>query len=581
MKKYLQNLLSLSDTGAKDLMRSIFWSVMCDLAILGSAALLYLYLEDTLLPTLEGSESILRYSLYGAFALALMVILFVFYRLAYDAHYLRSYTESSTKRLSLAEHLRELPLSFFGRKDLSDLTTTMMSDVAMMETSLSHFVPQLIGSAISTVIVSAGMIIYDWKMGLAVVWVVPISLSICYFSKRQQDKVNRKSKSDTLASADKVQEFVENIRDIKANSREEGHLQILKERYAEQEKSLMAGEIGVGIFVVSAQSILKLGIISAVVVGLYLLSVGEISMLTFILYLVATRIYDPLSGTLVNLTATFASLLSIERMGEIEKTPTQSGREEVEIKNFDIEFKDVEFGYDSSKPVINSVSFTAKQGEVTALVGPSGGGKSTAVKLAARFWDIQSGSITLGGEDISTIAPETLLKYYSIVFQDVTLFNNTVMENIRIGRKDATDEQVIEAARAANADGFISEMADGYNTMIGENGARLSGGERQRLSIARALLKDAPVVLLDEATSALDVMSETLLQEAIARLTKNKTVIVVAHRMRTIAGADKIILLKEGKVAQEGTHATLIEQTNGDYARMVELQTMSSDWKIK
>ncbi|MFI3280816.1 MAG: ABC transporter ATP-binding protein [Rikenellaceae bacterium] len=581
MKKYLQNLLSLSDRGAKDLMKAILWSVMCDLAILASAALLYFYLEDTLLPTLEGSTPILRYTLYGVFALALMVIMFIFYRIAYDAHYLRSYTESSTKRLSLAEHLRELPLSFFGRKDLTDLTTTMMSDVAMMETALSHFVPQLIGSSISTVVVSVGMIIYDWKMGLAVVWVVPVSLSICYFSKRQQDKVNRRSKQDILASADKVQEFVENIRDIKANSREEGHLQILKERYAEQEKSLMAGEIGVGIFVISSQSILKLGIISAVVVGLYLLSVGEISMLTFILYLVATRIYDPLSRTLVNLAATFASLLSIERMGEIEKTPTQSGREEVEIKNFDIEFKDIEFGYDSSKPVISGVSFTAKQGEVTALVGPSGGGKSTAVKLAARFWDTQKGTITLGGEDISTIAPESLLKYYSIVFQDVTLFNNTVMENIRIGRKDATDEEVIEAARAANADGFISEMAEGYNTMIGENGARISGGERQRLSIARALLKDAPVVLLDEATSALDVMSETQLQEAIARLTKNKTVIVVAHRMRTIAGADKIILLKEGKVAQSGTHATLITQKNGDYARMVALQTQSNNWKIK
>lgn len=268
-------------------------------------------------------------------------------------------------------------------------------------------------------------------------------------------------------------------------------------------------------------------------------------------------------------------------MGEIEKTATQEGREEVEIKNFDIEFKDVEFGYDSSKPVIKGVSFTAKQGEVTALVGPSGGGKSTAVKLAARFWDVQKGTITLGGEDISTIAPETLLKYYSIVFQDVTLFNNTVMENIRIGRKDATDEEVIEAARAANADGFIREMAEGYNTMIGENGARISGGERQRLSIARALLKDAPVVLLDEATSALDVMSETQLQEAIARLTKNKTVIVVAHRMRTIAGADKIILLKEGKVAQEDNHESLIAETDGDYARMVALQTQSNNWKIK
>ena len=581
MKKYLQNLLSLSDSGAKDLMRAIFWSVLCDFAILASAALLYFYLEDTLLLVLDDRAPALRYMLYAIFSLVLVVIMYIFYIKAYNALYLRSYTESATKRLTLAEHLRQLPLSFFGRKDLSDLTTTMMGDVTMMEEALSHFVPQLIGSFISTTIVSISMIFYDWRMGVAVVWVVPLALVVCYVTKLKQNKVNLRSKKTSLASTDKVQEFIDNIRDIKANSQEDCHLQRLKELYAEQEKAHMAGEIGVGLSVVSAQSILKLGLVSAVLVGVYLLTTGEISMLTFILYLVATRLYDPLNGTLINIAATFAALISINRMGEIEKTATQQGRENIDIKNFDIEFKDVEFGYDSSKPVINGVSFTAKQGEITALVGPSGGGKSTAIKLAARFWDVQKGTITLGGEDISTITPESLLKYYSIVFQDVTLFNNTVMENIRIGKKDATDEEVIAAARAANADGFISKMAEGYNTMIGENGARISGGERQRLSIARALLKDAPVVLLDEATSALDVMSETLLQEAIARLTKNKTVIVVAHRMRTIAGANKIVLLKEGKVAQEGNNKSLIAQTDGDYARMVALQTQSNNWKIK
>ena len=580
MQKYLQNLLTLSNVGAKDLMRAIFWSVMCDLAILASAVLLYLFLEDTLLPLLQGHTPRLRYMLYTAYILILVVLMHLFYRINYNALYLRSYTESATKRISLAEHLRALPLSFFARKDLTDLTTTMMSDVAMMEQALSHFVPQLIGSIISTTIVSLAMISYNWKMGLAVVWVVPVSIAICYFSKKQQDRVNKKSKRDTLASAEKVQEIVDNIRDIKANSRDKGHLHILKERYAVQEKSLMAGEVSVGTFVMTAQSILKLGYISVSFIGIYLLSEAEISILTFILYLVSTRLYDPLSGTLINLAATFISLLSIERMSEIEKSPTMDGREEVEITNFDIEFREVEFGYDSTNPVINGISFTAKQGQVTALVGPSGGGKSTALKLASRFWDISKGEISLGGQDISKIAPETLMKYYSIVFQDVILFNNTVMENIRIGRKDATDEEVIQAARAANADRFISKMTAGYHTMIGENGARLSGGERQRLSIARALLKDAPVILLDEATSALDVMSENLLQEAIARLTKNKTVIVVAHRMRTIAGANQIILLSEGKVAQRGTHQELMQAKNSPYARMVQLQAMSSEWQI-
>ena len=581
MKKYFQKLLSLSNRGASDLMKAVVWCVICDFTLIATMALIFIYLQDTLIPTLNGAAPVFRYSLYIGFGLVLFVLMLVFYKIQYHALYVRVYNESATKRISLAEHLRKLPLSFFSKKDLTDLTTTIMGDVTVMEQALSHFVPQLIGSAISSTLMSVAMLIYNPLMGIAVVWVVPVAIAICYFSKRKQYAVNIAAKKNLLSASDKVQEFVENIKDIKANSREDGHLAILKERYSILEKSQMYGEFAVGVRVSLAQSVLKFGIITTALVGLYLLSQGEIDMLTFILFMVATRIYDPLAGVLINIAATFMSLISIDRMGEIENTATQGGRDDVKINNFDIEFKDVDFSYEDGKQVLYKLSFTAKQGEVTALVGPSGGGKSTAIKLASRFWDIQNGAIKLGGENIETIAPEALLEYYSIVFQDVTLFDNTIMENIRIGKKDATDEEVINAAKNANAHDFIMALPDGYNTMVGENGARLSGGERQRLSIARALLKDAPIILLDEATSALDVMTETLLQEALARLTKNKTVIVVAHRMRTIAGADKIVLLKDGRVAETGNHDELIKKNNGLYARMVELQRLSGEWKIR
>lgn len=580
MKDYFKKTFALSEKGAADVVKAIFWTALCNMLLMSSGALLYWFLRDTVLPVLENKNPVFTVGTYFVFSVVLLFLVFICYYFQYNATFLSAYQESSAKRISLAETLRRLPLSFFGKKDLTDLTTTIMTDTAAMETAFSHFIPELYGSAISTIIISIGLLCFDFKMGLSILWVVPVSFLLCYATKKLQDSFGRKSKSVQLSYLEKMQECIENIKDIKSNNRKENHLEAVAQRLSQYEKDSVKAELITGILVTSAQMILKVGIATSILMGIYLLTNNEIDILGFLVFLmIATRIFDPMSGSLVNLAAVFISLLSVERMKELENTKIQHGKESMENKGFDIAFQDVKFTYNQNESVLNGVSFVAKQGEVTALVGPSGGGKSTALKLAARFWDINFGKITIGGEDISKVDPETLLKQVSIVFQDVTLFNNTVIENIRIGKKDAADEEVILAAKAANCHDFIMKLPSGYNTLIGENGSSLSGGERQRLSIARALLKDSPIILLDEATSSLDIQNETAVQQAISRLTQNKTVIVVAHRMRTIAGANKIVLLKEGIVHQMGTHKELIMQ-QGDYINMIERQVQSANWRL-
>ncbi|UTR16548.1 ABC transporter ATP-binding protein/permease [Salipaludibacillus sp. LMS25] len=580
MKAYFKNTFALSDKGASDVVKAVLWTALCNILLISSSILLYWFLRDSLLPVLENKTPIFAIGTYVAFSITLILLIFICYYFQYNATFLSAYQESSTKRISLAETLRRLPLSFFGKKDLTDLTTTIMSDTASMETAFSHFIPKLYGAAISTILLSIGMLCFNFKMGLSVLWVVPVSFLLCYATKKSQDKFGRKSKDAQLSYLEKMQECIENIKDIKFNNRKETHIDVMERSLSQYENDSVKGELVTGILVTSAQMILKVGIATTMLTGIYLLVNNDIDILTFLVFLmIATRIFEPLSESLINLAAVFISLLSVERMKELENTKIQQGKEKIVNQGFDIVFHDVEFEYNQNESVLMGVSFIAKQGEITALVGPSGGGKSTVLKLAARFWDINSGKITIGGEDISKVDPETLLKEISIVFQDVTLFNNTVLENIRIGKKDSTEEEVILAAKAAKCHDFIMEMPNGYNTLIGENGSYLSGGERQRLSIARALLKDAPIVLLDEATSSLDIQNETAVQQAISRLTHNKTVIVVAHRMRTIANADKIVLLKEGKVHQIGNHKELISH-QGDYANMIALQAQSANWKL-
>ena len=484
------------------------------------------------------------------------------------------------RRITLAEHLRKIPLSFFGKKDLADLTSTIMADCTFLEQSFSHFIPELAGSIISTVLISIGLLFTDWKMALAALWVLPVAFAIVGFSAKIQENLNQKAMDVKMACADGIQECIETVRDLKANNAEQAYLKGLEKKIHAVEHRSILNEFGLAAFVVSASLVLKLGIATVALVGAVLLMQGSLSVLTFFMFLlVVSRLYDPLQGALQNLAAVISTRTNIARMNEILDHPIQQGSDRLSNQGYDIVFDHVGFAYNTGETVLKDVSFTAKQGEVTALVGPSGGGKTTVSRLAARFWDINRGKITVGGMDVSQIDPETLLSLYSIVFQDVTLFDNTILENIRIGNKDATDEQVIAAAKLANVDEFAEKLPDGWHTNIGENGCELSGGERQRISIARAFLKNAPIILLDEATASLDVENETLIQTALSRLIADKTVLVIAHRMRTVAGADKIVVLSDGTVAEEGSPKDL-EEKNGVYTHMVKLQTESQNWKL-
>lgn len=580
MKTFFMKTFGVSEQGAKDLVRASICATIVNIFLMATSAVLYSFLNDSLYPSLEGNRPTFQMLFYILYVAIILVCIYVSYYAAYNTSYMAAYEESADKRITLAETLRKLPLSFFGKKDLSDVTTTIMADAAELENAFSHFIPQLIGAISSTILISFGLVVFDLKMAVATLWVVPVSFALCVLTKAFQHKFNVKTVENRLDYDKKITECIENMKDIKANNRQGSHQSDLEDKLKKGEKHQLIAELAVGLPVSFAQMILKVGIATSMLMGVYLLGNHELDLMSFLVFMVVvTRVFDPVIGALINLAGAFHSMISIERMKKMEATPIQTGKESFEPSGYDIVFEDVAFAYNEGERVLNGVSFIAKQGEITALVGPSGGGKSTALKLAARFWDASSGCITIGGEDISNVEPETLLKSISIVFQDVTLFDNTILENVRIGKKNATDEEVISALKDAHCMEFVEKLPEGYHTLIGENGANLSGGERQRLSIARALLKNAPIVLLDEATSSLDIKSESAVQSAINRLTKEKTVIVIAHRMRTIAGANKIVLLKEGKVAEEGTHNELMA-LNKNYATMVNLQLKSMSWKL-
>ena len=580
MTKKLQHIFALSEKGAKDLVKAVLWSFVCNLALMFPVGAVLFTVRHLLSCLEDGSSPMDGFWIYVGFALAVLLLLFVLHWFQYASLYIATYRESANRRVSLAETLRRLPLSFFGNRDLSDLTSTMIADCSSLDQMFSHYVPQLFASIGSTLVIGACMFACDWRMALAVLWVVPVAVGLTAGSKKIQDAFGTKNILNKRAVADCIQEGLETIRDIKACHRQERYLGDLETKLAAMEGSSIRSELATGVFVCSAQAFLRLGLATTVLTGGALLLAGELSFLYFLGFLfAAARLYDPLGVVLQNIAATFNTKLQIERMRSILEQPVQTGTEDFRPSRYDITFDHVSFAYREGAGVLDDVSFTARQGEVTALIGPSGGGKSTACKLAARFWDVTGGKVLLGGTDVSTVDPETLLRSYSMVFQDVVLFRDTVMENIRLGRRGATDEEVLEAAKAAQCDEFIRRLPQGYQTVIGENGSTLSGGERQRISIARALLKDAPVVLLDEATASLDVENESAVQTALSRLLQGKTVLVIAHRMRTVAGADHIVVLEDGHVAQQGTPAELMEQ-GGLYRRMVELQSESAQWRL-
>lgn len=576
MIKKLQKKYALSEQGAKDLIKGCLACVLQNLSFMFPVGLLYYLVSDLMNGVVPGGK--IPFYVAGCVVCIGLILLTTFFQ--YNATYFATYKESGIRRITLAEHLRKIPLSFFGKKDLADLTSTIMADCTFLEQSFSHFIPELAGSIISTILISIGLLFTDWRMALAALWVLPVAFAIVGFSAKIQENLNQKAMDVKMACADGIQECIETVRDLKANNAEQAYLKGLEKKIRAVEHRSILNEFGLAAFVVSASLVLKLGIATVALVGVVLLMQGSLSVLTFFMFLlVVSRLYDPLQGALQNLAAVISTRTNIARMNEILDHPIQQGSDRLSNQGYDIVFDHVGFAYNTGETVLKDVSFTAKQGEVTALVGPSGGGKTTVSRLAARFWDINRGKITVGGMDVSRIDPETLLSLYSIVFQDVTLFDNTILENIRIGNKDATDEQVIAAAKLANVDEFAKKLPDGWHTNIGENGCELSGGERQRISIARAFLKNAPIILLDEATASLDVENETLIQTALSRLIADKTVLVIAHRMRTVAGADKIVVLSDGTVAEEGSPKDL-EEKNGVYAHMVKLQTESQNWKL-
>ena len=576
MIKLIQKATASSKDGAVGLIKGIIACAFQNMAFMLPTGLLYYLVKDLLGGDMGGKAVFYTVGCVICFALILITTWF-----QYNNTFFTTYEESGKRRLSLAERLRKLPLSFFGKKDLADLTSTIMADCEVLEKDCSHYIPALFGSVISTIVIALGLFAFDKAMALAALWVIPVSVLIIVLSYKVQDRSQQRNMSVKMACADGIQEYIETLRDLKANNAESSYLKGLRSKIRSVEKGAFKTEITTAVFVTSAGMVLKFGIATVALVGTSRLVSGKIDVLTlFMFLLVASRLYDPMQAALQNLAAVIAMRTNVARMNEILDHEIQQGSDTLTNKGSDITFDHVGFAYKSGETVLSDVSFTARQGEVTALVGPSGGGKTTVSRLAVRFWDNQKGKITVGDMDISKVDPEKLMTLYSIVFQDVTLFNNTIMENIRLGRKGATDEEVLAAAHLANCDEFAEKLPDKWNTNIGENGCELSGGERQRISIARAFLKDAPIILLDEATASLDVEYETAIQTALSRLIRNKTVLVIAHRMRTVAGADKIVVLSDGVVAEQGTPEKLLNK-NGIFKRMADLQLQGQNWTVR
>ena len=576
----LRDSLGLTDVGAKNFRRGVFFCTLANLVLMAPIGILFLLVSDFMDHLVAGAP-LPALAPYLAGCVGILALMVLTQWAEYANTYHKVYEESARKRTDLAEHLRRLPLSFFGRRDLSDLTNAIMKDCSDQERMFMHVMPQLFGTGLSTAIVIVGIFFYDWRLALAAFWVVPAALLVMALTGKHQQRKAQAMEDARLEVADGVQEFLECAQEIRATNRSAAHLDALAAKLDAFERRQVASELTTGVFVTSAQAFLKLGIGTTVFVGATLLVSGQTDFMTYFAFLlVVTRVYDPVNLILQSIGELLSMRLSIRRTQELAAEKPMEGSTDFAPRGHDVVFEDVSFSYGDGEQVLRDVSFTAREGEVTALVGPSGSGKSTVAKLAARFWDADAGSVRVGGVNVAEVAPETLLADYAEVFQDVVLFDDTVMGNIRLGRAGATDEEVLAAARAAMCDEFVSRMPQGYDTVIGENGGRLSGGERQRISIARAILKDAPVVLLDEATASLDVENETQVQRALSRLLAGKTVLVIAHRMRTVANADKIVVLKEGRVAEQGAPAELMAREGGLYRRMVELQTEASGWSL-
>ena len=577
--KDFQHKYALSEQGVRNVKQGTLWTVIVNLVVMGGMGILFLMMSRYM-DTLTAGAALPMALPILLLVLAFVVLSFLTHLQQYKTTYGLVYGEVKNVRIGLAERLRKLPLGYFGKRDLADLTETIMGDVNRLEHVWSHCLGYLYGSYVSTAIIAVMLFAYNWKLALACLWGVPMAFALLFGSRKLAKRNSEITKAAGIQVSDGIQETLENIREVRATNQEDRFLKELGDKIDHHESTMIKGELSTGIFVNAASVIMRLGVATTILTGTTMILSGQIDFMTlFMFLLVITRVYAPFDQALALIAEMFVSQVSANRLMEIQDAKTAEGAELFAPQGHDIVFNNVGFAYDD-KQVLDGVSFTAREGEVTALVGPSGSGKSTCARLAARLWDIDEGSIEVGGVDIATVDPEVLLTDYAMVFQDVVLFDDTVMENIRLGRHGATDEEVIRAARAANCEEFVSKLPRGYDTPIGENGAKLSGGERQRISIARALLKNAPIVLLDEATASLDVENETKVQGALSRLLQGKTVLVIAHRMRTVEAADHIVVLAEGMVAEEGRPEDLLQKDGGIFRRMAELQTASAGWSI-
>ena len=570
----------LTDEGVRNVKLGALWTAVSNLVVFAGVGALFLAM-GAFMDHLAGGAALPDIVPYAIGLIVFVVVLFFTEYFAYYYQYGVIYKESGRLRIGLAERLRKLPLSFFGRRDLADLTETIMGDVKTIEHAYSHVLPELYGAYLMLGVAAVGLLAFDWRLAIAALWSAPVALGLLFGARRALQPMMHATRMRGLAISEDIQEALECVREVRATNQEERYLEHIRADIDAAERQAAKSEIACGVCVNGAQIVLRLGIATTILVGSMLVLDGSCGFMTlFCFLLVASRIYAPFDQCLMLIAELFSAKTSAARMKAFYDEPLAEGAEIFEPRGYDVAFENVGFSYGEGGPkALDGVTFTAKEGEVTALVGPSGSGKSTCARLAARLWDATEGRVTVGGVDVETIDPEVLLRDFSVVFQDVVLFDDTVAGNVRLGRRGATDEEVLAAARAANCDGFVSRMPEGYGTMVGENGARLSGGERQRISIARALLKDAPIVLLDEATASLDVENETEVQGALSRLLAGRTVIVIAHRMRTVMAADHVVVLDGGRVAEQGSPAELLAR-DGLFARMVRLQTESADWAL-
>ncbi len=573
MKKYLQKKYTLSDAGSNDVSKSIASSTLINLSLMLPMMLSFMFIRQYI-DRFLGNEAVVNLGLihFIGIIIAIFVVMYFIAKNDYNKSFVTIYEESARSRIKLAEKLKKLPLSYFGKKDIADLSATIMSDATTFEHLFSHSVPKVYAGVISIIIIAAMMFVFDYRLALSLFWVVPVAYIVFMLAKNKIRKLFKEAFDLNREIIDDFQEGINLVQEIKAYNREEYFVSELHKKYDRDLSHKKKVELVPGSILNVSISILKLGMATVAIYGANLLVAGRVDVFTYLGFIIVSGvIFNPIITAMMNFAEMMYLDSIVERIREINHMPSQEGSTEFKPDGYDVVFDNVKFSYEEGVSVLEGVSFTAKQGEVTALVGPSGGGKTTSAKLAARFWDIDGGKITLGGVDISQIEPETLLKEFSIVFQDVSLFNSSVMENIRLGRKDATDDEVREVARIARCEEFIEKLPEGYDTLIGENGEKLSGGERQRISIARALLKDAPIILLDEATASLDAENESKIQAGISELIKNKTVIIIAHRMRTVVDADNIVVLKDGKVAESGKSKELIAG-GGIFSNMYKAQ---------